>query len=134
MGHSYNGILHSSKKKNELWLHTTIWINTICVKETRHKRVYAVWFHLYEQAKIIEDSVSQKSGDLEEVHTGKVQEGAFWCVGNGACLDVDGGLAGVYTYKSSSSCTLRIVHCYKDAVSQLKSREGKFHTTYLRAL
>lgn len=70
------------------------------------------------------------------VYTGKVQEGNFWGAGNGMYLDLDVGYKGIYTYKSSSSCTLKIepfIH-FMYAVSQLKSRREKLFGGYFSSI
>ena len=45
MVYSYNGVVFSKKKKNELLIYTTIWVNlkTLCyAKEARQKSTYCM--------------------------------------------------------------------------------------------
>lgn len=70
--------------KSELLMHTAAWVNHKTlrwVKETRHKWVYTVWFHLYEtqeHATLIY-GCSNKNSCLSEVGmTPKGHKGTFW--------------------------------------------------------
>lgn len=92
--------------KSELLTHTAAWVNRktlLWVKETRHKWVYTVWFHLYEtqeHATLIYGCSNKNSCLSEGGMTPKGHNGTFWGDENIQCFDSGVDYARVYICQS----------------------------------